>query len=248
MIALERLRSGDLGVERKDDGSPVTAVDREIERAQRALLADRRPGDAITGEELGAGGAGARWRWYLDPIDGTSDYIAGGKLWKILIALADRGEIVLAAVSAPAIGSRWWAVRGHGAYRDGIRLHVSRTARLAEATISDDWRHTLTGGEHDESHPLVRLAGRCARIAPYRGHSFLAVAAGEIDIALSTLGFEWDYAPMKLIVEEAGGRFTDLQGRAAIDSRNAVVSNGALHDELLAVIDRGEGESTRART
>ena len=239
-IAIERFRSPELVVERKPDGSPVSDADREVERVLRARIAAERPGDAITGEELGESGD-SEWRWYLDPIDGTSAYIAGGENWCTLIALALRGQTQLALVAAPCWHSRWLALRGDGAFRDGRRLHVSTTARLAGATIGDDSNHTLARGVVD--HPLAHLAAHAARVRPHRGLNFLSVAAGEIDACVSTAGSVWDYAPLELIVQEAGGRFTDLAGRPGIASGNALATNGAIHDEALQAL-RGPADGT----
>jgi histidinol-phosphatase len=235
-MAMKRFRSDDLAVVSKDDGSPVTDADREIERVLRERLAAERPDQAITGEECGASGD-SEWRWYLDPIDGTTGYIAGRDDWKILIALSHRERPVLAVVDSPATSSRWWAVRGQGAFRDGQRLSVSNTAPLAHATISDDWRHTLANGASDD--PLAKIAARCRHVLPHHGHSFLRLAGGEVDVGVGIGGFSWDYAPMMLIVEEAGGRFTDLRGRSAFDRGEALVSNGAVHDEAIRVLENG---------
>ncbi len=241
-IAIDRFRSPDLVVERKDDGSPVSDADREIERVLRARIAAERPGDAITGEELGESGD-SEWRWYLDPIDGTSAYIAGGENWCTLIALARGDQTQVALVAAPCWHSRWVALRGEGAFRDGRRLHVSTTERLADATIGDDSHHTLARGV--VNHPLALLAASAARVRPHRGLNFLSLAAGEIDACVSTAGSVWDYAPLELIVEEAGGRFTDLTGRAGIGAGNALATNGAIHDEALQAL-RGAADASRS--
>lgn len=229
-ISMQRLTGGGLVIEEKPDGSPVTNADQVIERTLRARIAARRPGHAVTGEEYGDSG-NSDWRWYLDPIDGTNDYIAGGTVWSTLIALAHRGEPEVAVIAAPSLGRRWWAVRGAGAFRDGERLRVTDTAGLRDATITDDWRGTLARGIED--HPLARLAAHCGRVVSRRGHGFLRVAAGELDVALGVGGFPWDYMPLKLLIEEAGGRFTDLTGDPSPANRHALVSNGVLHAEAL---------------
>ncbi len=237
-IAAERFGAPDLVVERKQDGSAVSDADREIERVLRERIAVARPADPITGAELGDSGASdeSEWRWYLDPIDGTAAYIAGGQNWCTLIALARRDQTQLAVVAAPAWHSRWWAVRAEGAFRDGRRLHVSTTARLADATIADDSDHTLARGVKD--HPLAILAARAARVRPHLGLDFLSLAAGEIDACVSIGGFAWDYAPFELIVQEAGGRFTDLDGRGGFEAGQALATNGAIHDEAVEAVRR----------
>lgn len=241
-MSMPRQHDGSLVVEKKSDGSPVTDADQAIEEALRKRIEATRPGHAITGEEFGDSGHSDS-RWFLDPIDGTSNYIAGGTTWLTLIALARRGQPEVAVIAAPAAGRRLWAVRGHGAFRDGERLQVTSTASLREAVTTDDWRGTLARGVED--HPLARLAPMCGRIAPHRGHSFLRVAAGELDLALGVGGFPWDYMPLKLLIEEAGGCFTDLNGDPSPSNRHALVSNGQLHE---AALRAAGGPPTRPRS
>ena len=232
-ISVPRFRQQDFSVTTKPDGSPVTDVDVAIETALRASLARDRPGDMVTGEELGDTGPAAR-RWYLDPIDGTKRFIAGDPAWMTLIALAVDDRLVLGIVDFPALGERWWAVRGRDAFHDGRRLRVSTRARLADATVGDTWRGDLAAG--NRAHPIYAVAERCAEARPNRGHSFLAVACGEAEIAVSVGSFAWDYAPLKLLVEEAGGRFTDFDGSDRIDTHTAVATNGPLHAEVLELL------------
>jgi histidinol-phosphatase len=235
-IAMSRFRASDLEVETKPDGSPVTDADGTIERALRERLAHARRDHAILGEELGATGE-SPWSWYLDPIDGTGSFLAGGLDWYALIALVHDGVPLIGVASAPALDRRWWASRGEGAFGDGRRLRVSATDRLAEATISDDWHHTLERGLTGQ--PINRIAAACARVRPYVPPGVLAVAEAESDIALGVGGYPWDHAPLKVIVEEAGGRFTDLRGTDAIDTRHCLLSNGHLHDDALALLADG---------
>ena len=229
-ISLPHFEGRDFAIQTKPDGSPVTDADVEIERAMRAYLGRERPGDAVTGEEAGATGESRR-RWYLDPIDGTASFVAGELDWYTLIALVIDGESVLGVASAPAREERWWGAEGAGAYRNGGPIHVTATAPLAAATVVDDWHQTLARGVTD--HPIARLASKAGPVRPHGGHAHLVVASGEADVALSRVGMSWDHAPTKVIVEQAGGRFTDLQGRPAFDSGNALVSNGLVHDEAL---------------
>jgi histidinol-phosphatase len=229
-ISLPHFEGRSFAVQTKPDGSPVTDVDIEIERVLRTHLGGVRPGDAVTGEEAGATGESRR-RWYLDPIDGTASFVAGELDWYTLIALAIDGESVLGVASAPAREERWWAAQGAGAYCNGMPIRVTRTAPLAAATVCDDWHETLARGVSD--HPIARLASRAGSVRPHGGHAHLVVACGGADVALSRAGMSWDHAPTKVIVEQAGGRFTDLQGRTAFDSGNALVTNGLVHDEAL---------------
>jgi histidinol-phosphatase len=235
-LAMGRFRASDLVVEIKPDGSPVTDADRLVERALRERLANARPDHAILGEELGGSGD-SPWSWHLDPIDGTGSFLAGNPVWYTLIALVHDGVPLVGVASAPALGTRWWAARGQGAFHDGRGLHVSATTRLAEATISDDWRRTLELGLPGQ--PIHRIAAACARVRPHDGHWSLAVAEADSDITVGVGGYAWDHAPLKVIVEEAGGRFTDLDGTEAIDTGHALVSNGHLHEEALALLADG---------
>jgi histidinol-phosphatase len=232
-IALPRFRDRDFMVTIKPDGTPVTDVDQAVERALRERLAQRRPDHAVLGEEYGGSGE-SEWRWYLDPIDGTSRFVDGDPNWMTFVALGRGEDIAVGAVGVPGRSERWWASRGDGAFMDGERIAVTQTARLADAIVNDDWRGTLNNGI--SGRPLSAVGERARGIRGRDGHGFLAVAAGQADVALSGGGYAWDYAAPKVIVEEAGGRFSDLAGRPRIDSRNAVVTNGLLHDEVLAVV------------
>ena len=232
-IARPRFRDRSFTVTIKPDGSPVTDVDQAVERALRERLRQQRPDHAILGEEYGASGE-SEWRWYLDPIDGTSRFVDGDATWMTFVALEHAGEIVVGVIAVPAMGERWWARRGDGAFHEGERIAVSTTARLADAVVNDDWCGTLA--ENEPGSPLGAVAQRAALIRPYMGHGFLTVAAGIADVALGGGGYPWDYAAPKIIVEEAGGRFTDLAGRPRFDSGDAVVTNGILHDEVLGVV------------
>jgi histidinol-phosphatase len=226
-IALPRFRDRDFTVTIKPDGTPVTDVDRAVERALRERLAQRRPDHAVLGEEYGGSGE-SEWCWYLDPIDGTSRFVGGDPDWMTFIALGRGADISVGVIGVPARSERWWAGRGEGAFGNGEPIAVSRTARLVDATLNRDW---LSGDAPAE--PLTALAERTAAVRPWHGHGFLSVAAGVADIAFGSGGHAWDYAAAKLIVEEAGGRFSDLRGRDRIDSGNAVVTNGLLHQQVL---------------
>ncbi len=217
-------------VDEKPDGSPVTDVDRAVENAVRKHIALRFPAHMVIGEEAGESGA-SEWCWYVDPIDGTTRYVSGDPKWMTLIALGNQAEIVVGVVDRPGTGQRWWASRGRGAFCDGQPISVSSTVRLADAVVCDDWREHIAAG--DEDHPLTRVAARCGHVRPHQGHASLAVACGEADIAISTGSYPWDYAPLKVIVEEAGGKHTDFEGGPRIDTRQVVITNGQVHDAVL---------------
>jgi histidinol-phosphatase len=233
-VSLPRFRASDLQVETKPDTTPVSEADRGAERAIRGILEDRRPTHGVKGEEFGEREGDGR-RWILDPIDGTMNYVRGIPVWASLIALEDHGDIVAGVVSAPAIGHRWWAARGIGAFRNGDRIHASRVGDLSDAQLSyNSWASAQGSGMGDE---MLELERRCWRIRGFGDFwSHMLVAEGAVDVAIDPIAAIWDLAPIKVIVEEAGGRFTGLDGVAAIDRGNAVSTNGPLHDEVLGIL------------
>jgi len=237
-ITLGRFRASDLRVETKPDMTPVTEVDRAVETALRRRLADVRPDDAVLGEEQGATGGSARRRWIIDPIDGTRGYVRGLPVYATLLALEVDGDIVVGVASAPALHRRWWAARGEGAHTPSGRIRVSRVHRLEDASISTTDPGNLT--KPGLRHAYGALAGRCWQsraLGDFWSH--VLVAEGTLDIAVEPIAAVWDLAPLRLIVEEAGGRFTDLQGTARVDGGNALSTNGLLHDEVLEALNTG---------
>jgi histidinol-phosphatase len=239
-LTLARFRALDLIVDTKPDLTPVTEADRAVEEMIRSRLARDRPGDAVLGEEFGTHGSGPR-RWIVDPIDGTKSYARGIPVWATLIALEEHGEVVLGVVSAPALGVRWWAARGSGAYRDGGRIGVSKVARIEDAHLAYDSvsAFELVGREAE----FLALARRCWRSRGFGDFwAHMLVADGSIDIALEVGGLEvWDLAAVQVVVEEAGGRFTDFTGTARIDGGDVITTNGLLHDDVLAAFGRRAG-------
>jgi histidinol-phosphatase len=240
-ITLERFRAGDLIVESKPDLTPVTEADRAVERAVRERLAGDRPDDAIVGEEFGETARGERL-WIIDPIDGTKNYVRGIPVWATLIALQD----ALAIVSAPALHRRWWAARGQGAFvDDGLsaeprRLHVSSVTELGDAQLSfagfEDWAAL------GRLEALLELGRRCWRTRAFGDFwGYMLVAEGAIEIACEPIVELWDLAAPQLILEEAGGRFTDLTGRRRPDGGSGIGTNGALHDVALAIVGATDG-------
>jgi histidinol-phosphatase len=242
-ITIARYGAADLAVETKPDATPVSEADRGAEQAVRALLADARPGDAVVGEEFGASSAAGpdERRWIIDPIDGTKNYVRGIPVWATLLALQEAGEPRTAVVSAPALGRRWWAVQGAGAFvRDAQgerRLRVSTRRDLAGAQVSfgdlEEWR---TLERLDAMLALVERCGRSRGLGDF--WSYMLVAEGAIEIGLDPVASLWDLAAMQLIVEEAGGRFTDLAGRRTPDGGDAIATNGLVHDAALAFVGR----------
>jgi len=190
-ITLPRFRAHDLRVETKPDLTPVSEADRAAEAALRERLARERPGEAVLGEEEGGEDSSG---WILDPIDGTRNYTRGIPVWATLIAYADR----VAVVSAPALGLRWWAERGAGAFLDGSPIHVSAIDRLEDATVLYGLERPPPARAYDAWH--IRGFG------DFWAHMLVAERAAEAAIDASGLAI-WDWAPLKVIVEEAGGRY-----------------------------------------
>jgi histidinol-phosphatase len=224
-------------VESKADHTWVTDADRGAEAAIRVVLAARRPDDAVLGEEQGLHGApGARRRWIIDPVDGTSNFVKGLPVWATLIALEDAGELVVGVVSAPALRRRWWAARGAGAFADGQPIHVSETGSLARCHLA----YSDVGSFYNDGGPaagdalvtLAREAWRARGLGDFWMH--VLVAEGAFDVAAEPIVNLWDLAALLVIVEEAGGRFTDLHGHRGAHHGSAISSNGILHDEVVA--------------
>ena len=234
-ITAPRFRAADLVIETKPDLTPVTEVDRAAEGALRKMVAAERPGHGVLGEEMGDDRGTGRSRWVVDPVDGTKNYVRGIPVWASLIALEESGEITVGVVSAPALGRRWWAARGEGAWADGKPIRVSAVESVADAQLSYD-----SLPEFDErglTEPFLDLARRCWRTRAYGDFwSHVLVAEGAFDIAVEPEVEYWDMAAVQVIVEEAGGRFTDLGGTARADLGSAVATNGLLHDEVLAAL------------
>ncbi len=244
-ITLERYRADDLVVETKPDLTPVSEADTAVERAIRERLAVVRPGDAVMGEEYGSSTehAGNGRRWVIDPIDGTKSYVRGIPVWATLLALQDGGELSVAVASAPAMGRRWWASRGGGAFvRDGLGdgprpLMVSGIRKLEDAHSSyadiEDWENL---GRLDVALALARACWRSRSLGDF--WAYMLVAEGAIEIALDPVASLWDLAAPQLIVEEAGGRFSDLGGARTADGGDAIATNGPVHEAALALVGR----------
>jgi histidinol-phosphatase len=236
-ISLARFRASSLTVEHKPDGTLVTDADRSVERAVRERIAAGRDGDPVVGEEFGAdsrGGPGVR-RWIVDPIDGTNNYLRGIPIFATLIAVERDGELVAGMASAPALGHRWWASKAGGAFADGRPIHVSAIVRLEEAQVSFDSVAALE--EHGLLDRFVALARRCWRTRAFGDFwQHMLVAEGAVDVVVEPSVSVWDLAATKVIVEEAGGRLTDLAGASRADGGNALSTNGLIHDEVLAAL------------
>jgi histidinol-phosphatase len=235
-----RFKALDLKVDTKPDMTPVTEADKAAEELIRTSLRRARPRDAVMGEEYGTEGTGPR-RWVVDPIDGTKNYVRGVPVWATLIALMVSGAQgnlpVVGVVSAPALGRRWWAVQGGGAYTgrslsQATPLHVSKVNRIGDASFAYS---SLTGW--DERGKLDRFLHLSRASWRTRGYGdfwpYMMVAEGSVDICAEPELSLWDMAANAVIVEEAGGRFTGLDGTRGPHGGDAAASNGLLHEDLL---------------
>jgi len=229
-VTLPRFRAVDLHVETKPDLTPVTDADRAAERLLRERIAETRPGEGVLGEE--EGDDGGETRWIVDPIDGTKNFTRGIPVWATLIALERAGAIVCGVASAPALGRRWWAARGAGAYRNGERLAVSGITSLDDASVSFS-RSSLLGAT-ERTLDVARRAWHMQPFSDFWAH--LLVAEGALEVAFEHEMSPWDNAALQVIVEEAGGCFSDLAGGPRFDSGSAVSTNGLVHDEVLALL------------
>jgi histidinol-phosphatase len=237
-ITMPRFRKPDLKVATKPDLTPVSEADEAVERAIRERLGAS-TGHLVLGEEFGtvAGDALAdsEYRWIIDPIDGTKSYVRGVPIWATLIGLEHAGELIVGVASAPALGMRWWAGRGLGAFRDGERLSVSSVAALDDAQLSFAWDTAERFHAGGVGNKLVDLSHRCWRtrgIGDFWQH--LLVAEGAFDVSIDPIVSVWDIAALIPIVEEAGGRWSAVDGRADVDAGGFVCTNGLLHDAVIA--------------
>jgi histidinol-phosphatase len=223
-ISLPRFRALDLRVDTKPDLTPVTDADRAVEHALLERLETARPDDGVLGEEYGARTGETARRWIVDPIDGTRNFVRGIPLWATLIALAEDDEPVLGVVSAPALGRRWRARRGEGAFADAVPIRASDVRRIEDGVFS-------YASLRDGVAELARDSWHARTFSDFWQH--VLVAEGSVDAAVDHVVNVWDIAAVRVIVEEAGGRCTDLDGGPAFDSGSLVSTNGHLHDEVL---------------
>jgi histidinol-phosphatase len=245
-ITRRRFRAADLVVETKPDLTPVTEADKAVEQTLRERLAAVRPGDAIVGEEYGTTENASEngRRWIVDPIDGTKNYVRGIPVWATLLALQEGDQVTLGVASAPALQRRWWAARGAGAFAfdelspEPRRLGVSAVRALENAQLCisgfDGWEESPNGIDR-----LLGLARRCWRTRGFGDFwGYMLVAEGVAEISCEAVVSLWDLAAPQVIVEEAGGTFTDLGGVPTPGGGDALATNGLLHAEALAIVRR----------
>ncbi len=233
-LTMDLFRAHDLVVETKPDLTPVSEADHATEVRIRELIADRTRGHSVAGEEFGDDGD-AECRWIVDPIDGTKNYVRGVPIWATLIGLERAGELVVGVVSAPALGSRWWAGHGLGAHRDGHRIHVSAVHELIDAQVSYVWdtkeRFDAVGDR------LIALSHACWRtraLGDFWQH--VLVADGSFDISIDPILSYWDAAALIPIITEAGGRWSTLEGDMPPQPASLLCTNAAVHDAVLAFL------------
>ena len=226
----------DLDLERKPDRSFVTVADRAIEHEIRSRIHDRWPDHGLVGEEYGEEAGRSTTRWYIDPIDGTHNFIRGVPLFGTLLAVEHDGEMQVGVISAPAMRERWFASRGGGAWNDGPDgrrpIRVSRVASIDDAQlVYGSHRENVASGLMPGFDALIDASWRDRGFGDFWGYALIAEGAAE---AMMETGMHtWDLAAPQVVIEEAGGRVTDVDGVRRIDAESFVGSNGLLHEEIL---------------
>jgi histidinol-phosphatase len=233
-ITLGRFRALDLRVETKPDLSPVSEADRNAEEAIRDRVRASGRGETVFGEEFGDDGGDSKW--IVDPIDGTKSYVRGIPVWATLLALQREGVVELGLVSAPALGRRWWAVRGEGAFAAGERCRVSAISRVEDCTITTTSARRMPVGWRT----LVERAWSNRGLGDF--WQYCLVAEGSVDIACDSVVEVWDFAPVQILVEEAGGRCSRFDGGEPAGGGTFVATNGPLHAEAVALLSPSDRE------
>jgi len=234
-ITMERFGALDLRVDTKPDLTPVTDADQSTEKVLRDMLAAERPDDSVFGEEFGGSTTFTGRQWVLDPIDGTKNFVRGVPVWCTLIALLQDGTPTVAVISAPALARRWWATAGGGAFvafgGTSRPISVSAVSELDSASLSFS---DLTTGWDQRREAFIALTDAVWRVRGYGDFwPYCLVAEGAIDIACEPEVKLWDIAPLDLLVREAGGRFTSIDGTPGPHGGSSIATNGLLHDEVV---------------
>jgi len=238
-ISLARYRALDLVITTKPDNSPVTDADKAVERAIIDAIAAKYPSDGVVGEEFGTSGSKDRY-WVIDPIDGTKNFLRGVPTWATLIALVENEQVVASVVSCPALYRRWYATAGGGAFvvegnSPARKLAVSKVSVIKDASIAySDFQGW--GARRQPFEKLLDSAWRTRGLGDFWSH--MLVAEGAVDVAIEPSLALWDMAALDLIVREAGGRFTSLDGVDGPFGPNAISTNGALHGAVLEAINK----------
>jgi histidinol-phosphatase len=238
-VALKYFRTG-FDVTLKPDRTPVTQADREAEQVITDTLSRAFPGDGFLGEEFGAQGTQRR-RWIIDPIDGTRNFVRRIPLWATLIALEVEGAVTLGVIHNPVSGELYTAQRGAGAHLNGVPIHVSTVGDLAGAFLVHAGLDLMRRGGYWEGFlRLIDVTDRQRGFGDYYGYGLVAEGKAEIYAEMDLK--PWDLAPCQVLVEEAGGRFTDFEGRSTIYGGSALATNGRLHDAALRLLQGGRGQ------
>lgn len=247
-ITVLRFRAADLHVTRKPDRTPVTDADTAAESALRSLITAERPDDAVLGEEEGGGVPDSGRGWVLDPIDGTKNYSRGVPVWATLIALTVDGAPVVGVASAPALGRRWWAAKGHGAWTTDApgaqprKLAVSGVTDISDAYLSTtDVRSFAERGRLDHYLALMDAVWETRAFGDFWQHCL--VAEGVLDLSVDGVANPWDLAALVPILAEAGGMLTALSGEATFAGGDGLASNGALHKTALDILATGRTDA-----
>ena len=229
-------------IESKDDESPVTAADRETELFLRQQIAERFPDDAIFGEEFSDTEGSTGYRWFIDPIDGTKSFIHGVPLYSVLIGLEYGGQCVGGVIALPALRELVWAGSGLGAWHETNRCapqrcRVSECSQVSEATLLTSEVPTFDKCNRREAYNRLEKSVRLVRTWG-DGYGYVLVATGRAEMMIDPIMSDWDAAPLQIILEESGGRFTDWQGNATIFGKEGVGTNGIVHDEVLDILTK----------
>lgn len=237
-VTLDWFGRADLDVQRKVDGTPVTEADRAAERHVRARLAERYPHDAVHGEEESDRAGSSGRTWVIDPIDGTKAFSRGVPLYSNLVALIDEHGPAVGVINLPALGETVWAGRGLGAFADGTRCGVSTRAELTDAYVCTSevgyWQHDPTE-PHD---PLEELLGSGVELRTWGdAYGYALVATGHVEAMVDPIANPWDVAPVAVIIPEAGGRFSSVDGAPDWRAGSGLATNGVLHDQMLALLN-----------
>jgi histidinol-phosphatase len=249
LVSLARFRAQDLVVTTKPDRTPVTDADQAVERVIRATLSASRPEDDIFGEEMGTDsntiGARPGRQWIIDPIDGTAGFLRGLPIWGTLVALAIDGVPVVGAISAPALGKRWFGATGLGSWsttsgsREEVPLQVSEVGAVADATVSyNSIGQWVADGRQESLLALTGSAWRTRALGDF--WPYMLVAEGSLDMAGEPDLQPYDMAAIQPIVEGAGGRFSSLDGENSVWTGSALATNGLIHDEVLSLAKRDQ--------
>jgi histidinol phosphatase-like enzyme (inositol monophosphatase family) len=233
-ITLGYFQAG-VSVDRKADNTPVTIADREAEQRLRTLISQYWPDHGIVGEEFGQSTAASQYTWLIDPIDGTKSFVSGVPLYANLLALLDGERALLGIIHLPALNETVYAVRGEGCYWNGRRAHVSHVQALKDAVL------LVSGleGFGDKAAAWQRL---CEATYIQRtwgdAYGYTLVATGRAEIMLDPVVSLWDCAPLQVILEEAGGTYTDWRGNATIHAGEGIATNGRLLEQVLRTIQQ----------